>query len=162
MKVLTIGLIIVLNLFLQSTVLQFIKIYNVIPNTALILVVCFAINIAKDKSALIGFIMGILQDILFGKVIGINALVYMLIGYFISLTNKNIFKENYIIPFLFTSLATMFYYGVSLFFIYFLGFNLQFLNIFKISLIIEILYNAIISLFVYAYVSKIFRPTRRY
>ncbi|SNS35230.1 rod shape-determining protein MreD [Anaerovirgula multivorans] len=160
MKTLIIGIIIIVNFILQSTVLKYTSIYNIIPNTSLILVVCFAINSDKKKGALIGFIIGILQDIIFGKILGLNALIYMLMGYLITLANKNIFKENYIIPFLFTVLGTVSYYIFGTFFIYFLGFNMDFFNIFKNMLIMEVLYNAIISIFVYKYVYKIYKPTR--
>lgn len=160
MKTLIIGIIIIVNFILQSTVLQSISIYNIIPNTSLILVICFAINSDKKKGALIGLIIGILQDIIFGKLVGLNALVYMVIGYLITLTNKNIFKENYIIPFLFTAIGTAFYYLFGTFFIYFLGYDMDFFNIFKNMLIIEVIYNSIISLFIYKYVYKIYKPTR--
>ncbi|SES74891.1 rod shape-determining protein MreD [Natronincola peptidivorans] len=161
MKILVIGLIIVINLILQPTLFQFIRINNVLPNTSLILVVCFAINNNKTKGTAIGFTIGILQDILFSKMIGINALIYMLIGYFISLTNRNIFKDNLIIPVVLTGLATGFYYIVGTFLVYFLGFHMEFFNIFKNMLFVEIVYNAIISIFIYIYVSKLYKSKRK-
>ncbi|WP_278287103.1 rod shape-determining protein MreD [Clostridium aceticum] len=155
-----ISLIIMINIVLQPALLPYISIYNVIPNTSLILVVCFSINSKKNRGALIGGTIGILQDIIFGKMIGINALIYMLIGYFINLINKNIFKENLAIPFVFTSLATIFYYIVGLLLVYFLGYNLQFFSIFRNMFIVEIIYNSIFSLLVYFYVSKIFKTKK--
>lgn len=162
MKTLTISLIIIGNFILQSTLLQFTKIYNVLPNTSLVLAICFAINSDKKKGSLIGFIIGILQDIVFGKMIGLNALIYMLISYIITLTNKNIFKENYIIPFLFTALGTVVYYIFSIFFMYFLGYSIDFFSIIRNMLSVEILYNAIISIVIYVYVYKIYKPKRNW
>ncbi|AOY76852.1 rod shape-determining protein MreD [Clostridium formicaceticum] len=159
MKTLLICFIIIINIILQP-VLHYIGIYNVMPNTSLILVVCFAINSKKNHGALLGCIIGILQDIIFGKIIGINALIYMVIGYIINAINRNIFKENLAIPFIFTSLATVLYYCIGLFFVYFLGYNLQFLSIFRNMLVVEVLYNSIFSLLVYIYVSKIFKTKR--
>lgn len=152
-----IALIIIVNFILQSTLLQFTKVLNVVPNTSLILVVCFAINTSKNKSALIGFVIGILQDIIFGKFIGLNALIYMLAAYVIANINKNVFKENLAIPFIFTALTTILYYGIGFLFIYFLGYKIEFLNIFKNMLIIELVYNSILSFFIYIYVSRIFK-----
>ncbi|MCC5911587.1 MAG: rod shape-determining protein MreD [Clostridiaceae bacterium] len=160
MKTSIIGLIIFINFILHSTLFQHIELKNVVPNTSLILVVCFAINSKKDKGAIIGFIIGLIQDVIFEKVIGLNALAYMLIGYIIGTTNRNIFKDNPIIPFVFTALATVFYYGISLLVIYLLGYSLEYFNILRFMLPFEIIYNSIISVFVYIYVSKIFKSIK--
>lgn len=160
MKTIIITLIIIANFILQSTVLQSIKILNVIPNISLILVVAFAINTDKNKSALIGFVIGILQDIIFGKFIGLNALIYMVAAYMISNINKNVFKENLAIPFIFTVITTIFYYAVGFLFIYFLGYKIEFLNLFKRMFVVELIYNSFLSFFVYTYISKIFKPRK--
>ena len=160
MKAIIISIIILVNFILQSTLFQFLRINNVIPNTSLILVICFAINSDKKRAALIGFIIGILQDIIFGKIIGLDALIYLLLGYLISLINKNIFKENFIIPFVFTAFGTVVYYIICTFFVYFSGFNMDFLGIFKNMLVTEVFYNAIVSIVIYKYVYKIYKPIR--
>lgn len=160
MKAIIISIIILVNFILQSTLFQFLRINNVIPNTSLILVICFAINSDKKRAALIGFIIGILQDIIFGKIIGLDALIYLLLGYLISLINKNIFKENFIFPFVFTAFGTVVYYIIGTFFVYFSGFNMDFFGIFKNMLITEVLYNAIVSIVIYNYVYKIYKPIR--
>ncbi|WP_026475942.1 rod shape-determining protein MreD [Alkaliphilus transvaalensis] len=157
MKSIVIGMIIIVNLILQSTLFQYFKIFDVLPSTGLILVISFSIYSGKYKGAVIGFFVGILQDIMFGRVIGLNALVFMLTGYVVGLINRKVFKDNLLIPFALTALATVFYEGVNMLFIYLLGYRIELLNIFKKMLVVEVLYNSIFSVFIYIYVSKLFQ-----
>ncbi len=165
MKSFIIGIIIVINLILQSTLFQYFKIFDVLPSTGLILVISFAIYSGKNKGAVIGFFVGILQDIIFGRIIGLNALVFMLTGYIVGLINRKLFKDNLLIPFALTALATIFYEGVNMLFIYLLGYRIELFNILKKMLIVEVLYNSIFSVFIYIYVTKLFETKlmkRRY
>ncbi|ABR48449.1 hypothetical protein Amet_2292 [Alkaliphilus metalliredigens QYMF] len=165
MKILVISIIIILNVVLQSTIFQFFKIYNVVPNTALILVIAFAIHMGKQKGAVVGFFIGILQDILFSQIIGVNALVLMIVGYFVGSMNQKIMRDHLAVPFVLTVGATVFYEFISVLFLYLLRYQVTILDLFSRVLIIEVAYNAIVSIFVYIYVSKIFKTKsirRRY
>ncbi len=160
MKIFQIGIIIIVNLILQSTLVHFIQIHNVIPNLGLVLAICFAINEEKKNGILIAFAIGILQDILFGRVIGLNALIYILIWYIISVINKSIFRENFVIPIIFTTLGTIFYYIIGIFFIYFLGYELNAITTYGNILLIEVIYNGLISIFVYKYIYRIYKSAK--
>lgn len=157
MKSIIIGLIIIFNLILQSTLFQWIKIYGVVPNTALIIVISFAIYSGKSKGAIIGFCVGILQDIIFGRTIGLNTSVLMVTGYLTGLMDQKIFKDNLLIPFILTALSTFLYEMVNLLLIFLLGYRIELFNIIKKMLIVEVIYNSILSLFIHFYVSKLFK-----
>lgn len=152
-----IGLIILFNLIFQSTLFQWVQIYGVVPNTSLILVMSFAIYNGRNKGAAIGSIVGILQDIIFGHTIGLNALVFMVIGYLIGLMDQKISKDNLLIPFVLTVLATVFYEAINLLLLFLLGYRIELLNIIKKMLIIEVIYNSVVSLGIYYYISKLFK-----
>ncbi len=157
MKAFIISIIVLLNLILQSTLFQYFKIYGVIPNTALILVISLAVYNGKNKGAVIGFFVGILQDIIFGRMIGLNALVYMITGYGVGLLNKNVFKDNLLIPFSLTAVATVFYESVNMLLLFFMGYKFELISFFKKMLMVEVLYNAIFSVVIYIYVSKLYQ-----
>ncbi|ABW19303.1 rod shape-determining protein MreD [Alkaliphilus oremlandii] len=157
MKFIIISIIVVLNLILQSTTLQWFNILGTLPNTAIILVISFAVHSGKKQGAIIGFFVGLLQDITFGRIIGMNALAYMLIGYTVGLTEQKIFKGNILIPIILTGLATIFYELMNLLLIFLLGYRIELLNIFKKMLIVELIYNCILSPILYFYVSKLFK-----
>ncbi len=157
MRLIIISLIVLANLILQSTLFQQIRIYGVIPNTALILVISFAIYGGKNEGAVIGFFAGILQDIVFGHTIGLNALIFTVIGYLIGLMDQKIFKDNLLVPFILTALTTVFYEMVNLLLIFLLGYRIELLNIIKKMLITEVIYNSVVSLIIYHYLSKMFK-----
>ncbi|MGB4312298.1 MAG: rod shape-determining protein MreD [Natronincolaceae bacterium] len=157
MRSIIIGLIILFNLILQSTLFQWVEIYGVVPNTSLILVMSFAIYSGRNRGAVIGFLMGILQDIIFGRTIGLNALVFMVIGYLIGLMDQKISKDNLLIPFVLTMLATVFYETINLLLLFLLGCRIELLNIIKKMLITEVIYNSFVSLVIYYYISKLFK-----
>ncbi len=157
MRLIIISLIIILNLILQSTVFQWFEIYGVVPNTALILVISFSIYLGKNKGATLGFFVGLLQDIILGRIIGLNAFMFMIIGYVVGLMDQKIFKENLLIPFILTAVGTLFYETINLLLIFLLGYKIELFDIIKKMLFIEVLYNSIFSPFIYFYVSKLLK-----
>lgn len=157
MRSIIISLIILFNLILQSTLFQWFKIYGVVPNTSLILVISFAIYSGRNEGAIIGFFMGILQDIIFGRTIGLSALILMIVGYLVGLMDQKIFRDNLFVPFILTALTTVFYEIANLLLIFLLGYKIELLNIMKKMLITGVIYNSIVSLIVYYYVSKLFK-----
>lgn len=157
MKPIVISLIVILNLILQSTVFQLIKIYGVVPNTALILVISLAIFHGKNKGATIGFLIGILHDIVFGRIIGLNALVFMVTGYLVGLMDQKVFKDNLFIPLILTAVATVFHETVNLLLLFMFGHKIDIFNVVKKMLIVAVIYNSILSPIIYFYVSKLFK-----
>lgn len=157
MRLIIISLIIILNLILKSTVFQWLEIYGVIPNTTLAIVISFSIHLGKNKGAILGFFAGILHDIILGRIIGLNAVIFMIIGYIVGLMNQKIFKDNLLIPVILTAFGTIFYETLHLFLIFLFGYKVKLFDIIQKILIVEVLYNSIISPFVYFYVSKLLK-----
>jgi len=147
-------IVILVNFIIQFTLLQHLKILGVIPNTALILVVCFAILQGKKDGAIIGFFLGILQDVYVGNVIGANALSYMLIGYGMGNLEKFIFKDNFLNPVFFTAIATIVYSVLFFFILYMIGYSIHIAMLFQISLFIEMIYNGVLAIFFYKLVLR--------
>jgi len=154
MGTLLVWVIILLNFILQGTLFYRFSIFGVFPNTAIVIIVCFSLFSNKNKGASYGFVIGILQDILYGQALGIYALIYMIIGYCIGLINRKVFKDNLIISFFITTVATIFYIIMNIASLYVLGLEVSYSDFINISSIIQILYNSIISIFAYLYVIK--------
>lgn len=142
-------LIIIINFIVQSTLLQHFRIFGILPNTALIMVVVFSILWGKNKGAVIGFFTGILQDILLGKMLGVNALIYMLIGYNMGVFERMIFKDNYITPLFFTMISTFLYYIMYYVIMYMAHIKIEFVYLIKNIIPMEVIYNSILSIFIY-------------
>ena len=102
-------LVIILNLIIQSTILPYFSIMGVVPNTSLVLLVLISLAKGKVYGSVSGLIIGMLQDIMFSVTLGINSLIYFLIGYFIGFIEDTFARDNIINPIIFTASSTMFY-----------------------------------------------------
>lgn len=78
-KIFTIFTIIIINLILQSTILPYLDIMGVVPNTALVIVVIIALSKGKYYGGFFGLFIGLMQDIIFNITIGINGFIYFLL-----------------------------------------------------------------------------------
>ena len=152
MRIFILSIILILNFVLQSTIFEYIEIFGVIPNTTIIIIASFAILRYEIEGAIIGFFAGLLQDIFFGNVIGLNALLYMLIGYMCGKPFKDFYSENYLLPILLVSGGT-FFYNFSYYILNFLfrG-RIAFLHYLRLTILPEIFYNIMLSLPIYGLV----------
>jgi rod shape-determining protein MreD len=101
MKYWVIAGILLLNMVFQSTLLPFLQIVGTQPDTLIVLVTCFGLLGGSYHGMLVGILGGLLQDILYGGPIGLNALQYMIIGYLIGLLYESIFVDRIIVPIFF-------------------------------------------------------------
>ncbi|TCT14969.1 rod shape-determining protein MreD [Natranaerovirga pectinivora] len=148
-RITVIGLIILINFLLQSTVFQMLNIGQVAPNLLIIVTVSFALIRGKIEGALIGFFCGLLFDIFFGRVIGAYALLYMYIGYFNGFVYQSFFRESLLIPTLMVLLSS-FFYGFTIYSVSFLLRGRTDLVFYLYRIIIpEMVYTTFITLFLY-------------
>ena len=109
MRVLVFSFIIIINFILSTTWLQAIAIGGIMPNTALIVLVCYALLRDDVEGAIMGFFIGLLTDLLFGGIIGVSAILMALVGFFAAKPFKEFFKENYIAPLLLVGMSSLAY-----------------------------------------------------
>lgn len=118
-RILVIGLILIINFVLQTTMLTHIQIIGIQPNTMLLIVVTYAMLRGDVEGAIVGFFAGLMQDVLFGRVIGLYAMLGLLLGFFCGKPFKDFYKENYTMPILLVSIAC-FAYEFAFYFLFFL------------------------------------------
>jgi len=116
----------ILALVLQETWVPAIAIGGVQPDLLLYFVVFIAIFKKPHEAAIAGAIIGLIDDLLIGKYLGLHMLSYMITGYLVAYFGGRFYKENYIIP-----LATVFAGGIVsgfcyLFFSQLISLNLPF------------------------------------
>ncbi len=156
MIILILALVIFMNLFLQSSILPYISIMGVVPNTALIIVISIALYKGRIFGGVTGLLIGLIQDIVFSPVIGINAFIYFFIGYSIGLIENKLTRDNIIIPLIFSIFGIIFYNFSYYVFMFFLSRDIPFLSFAKDVLLIEIIYTGVLSIPMYKIFSKIF------
>jgi rod shape-determining protein MreD len=149
-------LIIIINFIFQSTILPNLSLFGVVANTGLIIVVLISLIKGKTAGGIVGLLIGLLQDIAFSTVIGVNGIIYFFIGYTIGLNEGKLAKDNVLIPIFLTFLATIFYHLFYYLFVFFLGYDINFSLFFKKVVLLETLYNGLLSILLYKLFSKIF------
>ncbi len=106
-----------LGIVLRDTVFNGLSVAGGKPDFVLILVVFFAIFRGSVQGGLMGVALGLLEDLMTGRFIGINAICKGLLGYLVGVSERNLYKNNFFVPIAAilaaTFLNTVFYYLVS-------------------------------------------------
>lgn len=153
------GGIILLSLVIQSVFFQFIEIRGIKPDLLLIVIISFTLIRGEGKNgavrgAILGISAGLIQDLLYSDILGLNALSKFLTGLLVGYSSQSVFKGNIIIPFIITFLATVFN-G----FIYYIALIVISIYIpfkpFTLQVFYEAVYNTVLSVFVYNGLKKL-------
>jgi rod shape-determining protein MreD len=94
-------------LVLQSTIFNKITIYDTKPDLLIIIMVFFILLYGDISGAKIGFLYGLLEDLITGKFIGINCLSKMITGYAVGFFEGKLYRDNILVPVIFSALATV-------------------------------------------------------
>ena len=144
-----VALVLLVNFILQSTVFQHISILGIMPDTALSIVVALGTLTDKRRGTIIGAAAGMMQDVVYGKPVGITALSYMLTGYIAGEYSGKVFKEHLVVPVVFTAGATLLKYFISIFFNYVLGVPTRLPVYIQHYIPVELIYNCAVSALLY-------------
>ena len=85
-------------LILQDTLFNDFSVAGGKPDFLLIIVVFFAIFNGSRKGGFLGIILGLLEDLMLGRFIGVNALCKGLIGACIGSFERQFYKNNFSVP----------------------------------------------------------------
>ena len=161
-------LIIIINFILQTTIFSYIEFWGVRPNASIILIVSFAIFRYDGEGAIIGFFTGLLQDIIFGSVIGVHAFLGMTIGYFCGKPFKDFYAENYLLPLFLVFVSTLFYEFAYYIITFFFRGKLDMFFYLKRIILPSIIYTALLSIPAYRFfyainkkIEKFEKPKRK-
>lgn len=80
----------ILNLVIDLSILSRYQIFNFTPSITIPLIIVLSMFSEKESIVYYAILQGIFQDLAFGQVVGINALIFYLISYY---TFKNV-KDN--------------------------------------------------------------------
>ncbi|MFO7887803.1 MAG: rod shape-determining protein MreD [Eubacteriales bacterium] len=123
-------MIIFVSFILQSTVMHFITIVDIIPNISLLFLIIFSVQLGEYYGGTLGLFLGILTDVLYLGTFGINTLIYFITGYFLGTFKENVYKEDYLTYFAATAIMSIVYNGFFYIIIFFLRIKIgSFLNV---------------------------------
>lgn len=138
-----------LGIVLQDTVFNVISVAEGKPDFVLILVVFFALFHGHVQGGLLGIVFGLMEDLMTGRFIGLNAICKGLVGFLIGLMSERFYKNNFFIPvatiFVSTFLSSMIYLLCSMM----IGLNIEGVRLMMVS-VSDAVYNIVFSPFFYA------------
>ncbi len=157
-RVITLGILIVLNFCLQTTVFGFHDIGSINPNLLLILTMSFGLMRGRKEGMLVGFFSGFLVDVYFLDVIGPYMFLYMIIGYTNGFFHKNYMIEDVMLPLIIVIVDELIF-NISIYVVAFMLQNkLDFSGYFYKIILPETLSTALLTIIIY----KVYVVINRY
>lgn len=95
-----------LGIVMKDTVFNALSVAGGKPDFVLVLVVFYAIFCGHERGGLMGVALGLMEDLMTGRFIGVNAICKGLIGYGIGFSRHHLMKNNFVIPILMVFMAT--------------------------------------------------------
>lgn len=140
--------------FLQVNVFVNCKIFGVMPNLFVVLVLYIGLFANTTYAIAFALIMGIFLDLLYGKAIGITAIMFCIIGYLGAYFDKNFSKESKLkIVFMVIGATIIYELGYYLLSGLIIGFDFEWFNFMRI-IIFEVIYNVLIIIILYPLIQK--------
>ena len=104
-----IALIICISFLLQCTVLKALSIGSISPNLMVIVTSSFGFMKGKKEGLWVGFFCGLLEDIFYGRLLGMHAMIYMCIGYANGYFNHIFYGDDIKLPISLISISELAY-----------------------------------------------------
>lgn len=140
--------------FLETAVFPYLTVAGARPDLTLLFALLVGILFGPAYGAYLGFGGGIVQDILFGRFIGLNGLTHLVAGYLAGQAGARLFKENVVVPFMIAVLGTIGGHALTYALLRMTGVVLP-VTLFARLLLVTAIYNALISVFVYSYLLRL-------
>jgi rod shape-determining protein MreD len=147
-----IAVMILISFLLQSTVFQTLSIGSISPNLLIILTSSFGFMEGKKEGMAVGFFCGLLEDIFYGRLLGMHAMFYMYIGYTNGYFNHIFYGEDIKLPVFLISVSEL-VYGLGTYLIMFvMRSRFAFPYYLKRVILPELVYTIILTLVFYRFI----------
>ncbi|HHZ20831.1 MAG TPA: rod shape-determining protein MreD [Firmicutes bacterium] len=152
------AIIITVALVLQTTVIPFLSPLGLIPDFILLLTLSYGLLKGPFFGVSVGFTSGFIMDFASGDgVLGVNALAKMVAGLLCGLMEKNVFKDNLLVPAIAAFVLTLIHDLILFLVLFALGWQLRFLYHFLRYTLPLSLYHALLAPLVYYCVYRLER-----
>ncbi len=148
-KAITSSIFIFCLFLLQSTLFSLFSIGGIRPNLLLIATASLGFLGGKRTGIYAGFFSGLLIDIGFRSVYGINALLYMYVGFVCGTLKKVLFPKDIKIPLLFIALSDLVYNILYYFILFFFRRRFDMMYYLMNIILPEVVYTTIMACVIY-------------
>lgn len=94
---------------LQCTLFQHFAFAGIVPNLMIVITSIFGFMEGRSHGMMVGFICGLLTDVFYGNLLGLNALICLYIGYANGVGNRGFYPDDFKFPLLFISASDFAY-----------------------------------------------------
>ena len=139
---------------LQSDFFSWFTIAGIMPNLFIILVIFVGLFAGTKVAFFYGAVIGLLLDLILGKVIGISSILYSLLGILGAYLDKTFSKDNRIMLMVIVIIATI-TYEIAVYIVNSILFKatIEIIPFTKI-IVIETIYNTILTILLYGIIQK--------
>ena len=151
LRIILVGISIIISYVFQTTFSMKMSFGVVSPNIIMILVCSYALLRGKKEGLLVGFFAGFLVDLFFGygEVVGINAFLYMMIGYVVGIFHDIWYLQDILIPVSVVAISDFLYNFIYYIITFLLRNRLDLIHYIKSIIIPEIIYTVFLTVFIY-------------
>ena len=140
---------VLIGYILQSTLFSALSLGGIAPNILIILTSSFGFMRGQKEGMFVGFVSGIILDILFGNILGFYALVYLVIGFLNGFFATIFYPEDIKLPMALISSSELLC-CLSIFLFRFLMQGKTNFNYYLVHIILpEIVYTLLVTILVY-------------
>ena len=141
--------IILICFLLESTVFQNTKLFTVTPNLLIIVTSSFGFMRGKKEGMMVGFISGLLMDVMFNDLIGFYALIYMVLGYLNGFFRKIFYDDDIKLPLILITASDFVYGNMVCIFMFIMRSRFHYLYYLKSVIIPEMIYTILVTIVLY-------------
>jgi len=153
-RIILLVLVLFVSFVLQTTVIPFLRVGGIMPDLLLILTIFTALFYGSQGGGAVGFTVGLAQDLLVGRHLGIQALSGLLTGYTVGYLEGKVYKKNPLVPLFLVFLGSLFSGAVFLLGRSIIGIFSFTIPLLWYDIIMGALYNTLLGVF-------LFRPFAR-
>ena len=143
------AVILIVCALLQNSVLTSLHIAEIRPDFTLLLLIFFAHQLGTMEGKVIGFLAGIMMDMLGMAPLGFHSLIYTVIGHLFGLTRGKMYVDSLTMPVIFAIAATLIVTLTS-FIIAIVFLPLRVSSVFSVGVLIQIGMHAVLAPFIFA------------
>lgn len=151
LRTILVGMLIIISYVFQTTFSMKMSFGVASPNIIMILVCSYALLRGKKEGLLVGFFSGLLIDLFFGyyEVVGINAFLYMIIGYVVGIFHDIWYLQDILIPVSVVAICDFAYNFIYYIITFLLRNKLDIVHYIKTIFVPEIVYTVFLTVFIY-------------
>ena len=147
-KIITVCIIIACFI-LECTVFQGLSFASITPNLMIVVTSSFGFMRGKREGMMVGFISGLLIDIMFSDLIGFYTLIYTILGYANGFFRKIFYDDDIKLPLILIAVSDFLYGNIVCIFMFIMRSRFNYFYYLRSIIIPELIYTILVTLILY-------------